>query len=114
MNDVTRRKLAGLVGLGARARTVVTGVEMTKDAAKKGKLVFALVAPDASKNSRDKIVPMLTAKRIRFSEALDMATLGVAVGRDQTAAVGIVDRNLAKGIRALLDTGSDEPTGRMV
>jgi ribosomal protein L7Ae-like RNA K-turn-binding protein len=68
----------------------------------KHKLVMAFVAPDASRHSLDKIVPLLDARRVRYVRGPGAAMLGHAVGRDTTAAVGIVDRQLAKGIRALV------------
>lgn len=90
-----------LIGLGLRARNVVVGVEQVRQAAKKGSLEFAVVAFDASANSRDKIVPLLQARRIKFVEGPTAAELGAAVGREQTAAVGIIDRQLARGIAEL-------------
>jgi ribosomal protein L7Ae-like RNA K-turn-binding protein len=95
-------RMLRLLGLGARARNVVVGVEQVRTAAKKGNLVFAVVAPDASANSRDKIVPLLRARRVKFVEGPTAAELGAAVGRDQTAAVGVVDPQLARGIRELV------------
>ncbi|HKW11570.1 MAG TPA: ribosomal L7Ae/L30e/S12e/Gadd45 family protein [Gemmatimonadaceae bacterium] len=98
-----------LIGLGVRARTVVVGVEQVRTAAKKGTLVFAVVAPDASANSREKVVPLLRARGVNFVEGPTAAELGAAVGRVQTAAVGVVDPQLARGIRALVkaSVGSD-------
>jgi ribosomal protein L7Ae-like RNA K-turn-binding protein len=93
-----------LIGLGVRARNVVVGVEQVRTAAKKGNLEFAVVAPDASSNSREKIVPLLRARRVKFVEGPTAAELGAAVGREQTAAVGVVDRQLARGIRELVRT----------
>src|SRR5690348_6354397 len=55
-----------LIGLGVRARTVVVGVEQVRMAAKKGNLLFAVVARDASANSREKVVPLLRARRVNF------------------------------------------------
>jgi ribosomal protein L7Ae-like RNA K-turn-binding protein len=92
-----------LIGLGLRARNVVVGVEQVRQAAKKGSLQFAILAPDASMNSRDKIVPLLQARGIKFVEGPSAAELGAAVGRAQTAAVGVVDRQLARGIRDLAE-----------
>jgi ribosomal protein L7Ae-like RNA K-turn-binding protein len=92
----------GLIGLGVRGRLAVVGVERVREAAMKHKLVMAFVAPDASRHSLDKIVPLLDARRVRYVRGPGAAMLGRAVGRDTTAAVGIVDRQLAKGIRALL------------
>lgn len=93
-----------LIGLGVRARTVVVGVEQVRAAAKKGTLVFAVVAPDASANSREKVVPLLRARGVNFVEGPTAAELGAAVGREQTAAVGVVDAQLARGIRELVST----------
>ena len=96
-----------LVGLGARSRGIVIGVEQVREAAKKDKVVYVLVAPDAARNSVDKLVPLLSARGIKFVEGPSAAELGAAVGKDQTAAVGIVDRQLARGIRALVDSSSE-------
>jgi ribosomal protein L7Ae-like RNA K-turn-binding protein len=93
-----------LIGLGVRGRLAVVGVERVRDAALKHKLVMAFVAPDASRHSLDKIVPLLDARRVRYVRGPGAAMLGHTVGRDTTAAVGIVDRQLAKGIRALVDS----------
>jgi ribosomal protein L7Ae-like RNA K-turn-binding protein len=103
MDDAARRKLANLLGLGVRGRMVVVGVEQVRMAATKNKLAFAIVAPDASKNSLDKVLPLLNARRVHYAEALGADELGAAVGRQSTAAVGIVDSRLARGIRALVE-----------
>lgn len=92
-----------LIGLGLRSRNVVVGIEQVRAAAKKGHLEFAIVAPDASVNSRDKIVPLLKARRINFVEGPTAAELGAVVGREQTAAVGVIDRQLARGISELAE-----------
>jgi ribosomal protein L7Ae-like RNA K-turn-binding protein len=106
VNDVARQRLLRLIGLGVRARTAVVGVEQVRQAAKKGTLAFAVIAPDASHNSLDKLVPLLRARGVRFAGSVSATELGAAVGRESTAAVGIVDRQLAKGIRDIV--GSDD------
>jgi ribosomal protein L7Ae-like RNA K-turn-binding protein len=103
--EVTRRVL-GLVGLGVRSRGAVVGVEQVREAAKGGKLALAVVASDASRHSLDKVVPLLEARRVRIVHAPSASELGKAVGREQTAAVGIVNRHLARGIRELMDSAS--------
>lgn len=100
------RRVLGLVGLGVRARNAVAGVERVRDAAKRGLLRLAIVAPDASRHSLDKVVPLLTAKRVRVVEGPSASALGAAVGRESTAAVGITDAALARGVRALVEQGS--------
>jgi ribosomal protein L7Ae-like RNA K-turn-binding protein len=101
-SDAESRMLR-LVGLGVRSRAVVVGVEMVRQAAKKGTLVLAIVAPDASRHSREKVLPLLVAKRVQVIEGPSAAALGAAVGRDAAAAVGVIDRDLAKGISGIAE-----------
>jgi len=103
LDAATEKRVLGLVGLGIRARNAVVGVEQVRLAARKGHLALAIVAPDASENSRKKLLPLLTAKRIPVREGPRAATLGAVAGRDSTAAVGITDASLARGVRRLFD-----------
>ena len=104
MDAVQQRKLLGLIGLGVRGRGAIVGVERVRDAARRGKLFLAIAAPDASSNSLDKVLPLLLARGVAVIVGPPAAELGSAVGRETTAVVGIVDRGLAKGIRALSPT----------
>ena len=106
MDDDTRRRLLGLIGLGLRGRLLVVGVQQVKEAAMRGRVKLAFIAPDASHNSRDKIVPLLEARHIRIVSTLSAAELGGAVGREATTAVGILDGHLARGLRVLMESGS--------
>jgi ribosomal protein L7Ae-like RNA K-turn-binding protein len=103
LDPAVEQKVLGLVGLGARARNVVVGVDRVKDAVRKNKVVLAIVAPDASRHSREKILPILAARRVRVIEGSTAAALGGAVGKETTAVVGITDAALARGIRRLVD-----------
>jgi ribosomal protein L7Ae-like RNA K-turn-binding protein len=105
VDTASRAKLLRLLGLGVRGRLAVVGVQQVRDAALRGKLALAVVAPDASVNSRNKVVPLLTARRIRFVEGPSAAELGAVIGKDSAAAIGVVDRNLARGIREIVDHG---------
>lgn len=101
------KKVLGLAGLGVRGRLAVIGVERVREAAAKGTLKLAIVARDASKNSLDKVVPLLNAKRVTILDGISAASLGAAVGRDATAVIGIVDVQLAKGIRGIVDSARE-------
>jgi ribosomal protein L7Ae-like RNA K-turn-binding protein len=114
LSAADRSRLLRLVGLGVRGRGAVIGVEQVREGAKKNKVAYAIVASDASRHSLDKVVPLLNARRVRFIEVPSAAELGGAVGRETTAVVGIVDRQLAKGIRELVEAGSAEPHRRQV
>ncbi|PYO08032.1 MAG: hypothetical protein DMD30_09350 [Gemmatimonadetes bacterium] len=104
MDTVQQRRLLGLIGLGVRGRGAIVGVERVRDAAKRGKLYLAIAAPDASSNSLDKVLPLLHARGITVVVGPPAAALGSAAGRETTTVVGIVDKGLAKGIRALSPT----------
>ncbi|MGI9089933.1 MAG: L7Ae/L30e/S12e/Gadd45 family ribosomal protein [Gemmatimonadaceae bacterium] len=93
-------KILRLLGLGVRGRLVTVGVDRTREAALKGDLKLAVVAGDVAVNSRDKIVPLLTARGITMIATDSAESLGRAVGRATTAVVGVLDAKLARGIRA--------------
>jgi ribosomal protein L7Ae-like RNA K-turn-binding protein len=112
MDEATGRKLLRLVGLGVRGRLAVVGVNQVRDAAQRNKLRLAVVAPDASENSLDKVVPMLRARKIQMIEGPAAADLGAAVGREATTVVGITDGPLAKGIRDIVEAGSEGASSR--
>lgn len=100
LDDAARRKVHSLLGLGVRGRLVVVGAERVRIDALKGKVFLALVASDVSQHSLDKVTPVLRARRIEVIHWPSGAELGDAVGRNTTAAVGIVDQALARGIRS--------------
>ena len=107
--EPARRKVLGLVGLGLRGRLVVVGAERVRLEAAKGAVQVAIVAMDASRHSLDKVLPVLRAKRIHVIEWPSAVELGDAVGREATAAIGIVDQALAHGIRGAAAGG--DPAG---
>ena len=105
MTSAVRRRIERLIGLGVRSRGAVVGTEQVRDAARRDRLELAVVAADASEHSRGKLLPLLHARRISFIEFPTAADLGAAVGRDQVAAVGILDRQLANGIQEAARSG---------
>lgn len=102
MNDATRQRVIRLLGLGIRSRGVVVGLEQVRAAVRKGTAVFVAVAPDVSQNSLNKLVPLLEARRVSYTQDLSAAELGAVAGRTTTAAIGVVDAQLARGIRELV------------
>lgn len=76
----------------------MVGVDQVRRAALKGKVKLAVVAPDAARNSLDKVLPLLAARHVRVIEAPSARELGAAVGRASTAAVGVLDAQLARGM----------------
>ncbi|MBC7788474.1 MAG: ribosomal L7Ae/L30e/S12e/Gadd45 family protein [Anaerolineae bacterium] len=93
-----------LVGLGLRGGLVVVGVDRVREAARRGKVLLAIVAPDAARNSLDKVVPLLDARGVWRISGPGAVALGGAVGRESTAVVGVLDRDLAEGIREIVES----------
>jgi ribosomal protein L7Ae-like RNA K-turn-binding protein len=108
LDTVRERKLLRLLGLGVRGRLAVVGVNQVRDAVLHGKLSLAVVAPDASENSLDKVVPLLRARHVRIIEGPSSAELGAAVGRDATTVIGVTDGQLARGIRDIVEEDGSE------
>lgn len=114
MSEAIASRILRLVGLGVRSRGAVVGVEQVREAVKRDKVTLAIVAADASENSLSKVLPLLQARRVTTLTIPSAAGLGKAVGRDQTAAVGIVDGELARGIRAVMDSAPQGAKGEAV
>ena len=103
-------KALRLVGLGMRARGVVVGVDRVRDAVKEGEVLVAFVAADASSHSQDKVRPLLAARHVPTFDA-QSADLGQVVGREGTAAVGVTDPHLARGILMALGVAFGDVRG---
>jgi ribosomal protein L7Ae-like RNA K-turn-binding protein len=111
VDGAVARQVLRLAGLGVRSRGAVVGVDQVREAARRGKLVLAIVAADASKHSLSKVVPLLAVKRVRVLSIGKSKDLGHAVGRENTTVVGIIDRQLAQGIREVTDSAPDGSQG---
>jgi ribosomal protein L7Ae-like RNA K-turn-binding protein len=115
VNEATERKILRLVGLGVRARTAVVGVDQVRRAAERGKVHLGLGGgADAATNSRKKVLPLLAAKGVAVLEVPSAERLGGIAGRASTAAVGILDARLARGMKEAIETegaGSSDPEG---
>jgi len=91
-----------LLGLATRAGAVVPGTAQVRQAVRAGRIRFVVVAADASANSREKLLPLLAARRVRFVVAFDREALGRAVGRAPLSAAGTTDQRFAARVAELL------------
>lgn len=107
MNPALRKRVLALAGLGVRARNAVIGVEQVRAAALSGAVKVALAATDASRHSREKVIPLLVARGIEVVDRFTAAELGGVAGREATAVIGIVDAALAQGIRGALRSAGE-------
>ncbi len=91
-------RLLGLLGLGARARSVVIGVDGVRRALGAGELRCVVVAQDASPRAQDKVMRLARARGVPLIAGPDAAAIGVRLGRPPVMVVGVRDRALADGI----------------
>jgi ribosomal protein L7Ae-like RNA K-turn-binding protein len=101
----------GLLGMATRAGAVIPGTERVREAARADTLRLAVLATDASDNSRGKLLPLLTARGISHVIRYERSELGAAVGRGPVSAVGVVDSALAGRLMALMNEGSSDVQG---
>jgi ribosomal protein L7Ae-like RNA K-turn-binding protein len=99
---VAADRFLSLLGMATRAGAVVPGTERVREAARNETLRLAVIAADASDNSRGKLVPLLDARAVPYVIRFDRVELGAAVGRSPLGAVGVLDKALADRLQVLL------------
>jgi ribosomal protein L7Ae-like RNA K-turn-binding protein len=95
--------------MATRAGAVIPGTDRVREAARAGTLRLAVMASDASENSRGKLLPLLIARGISHVIRFERNELGAAVGRGPLSAVGVVDAALADRLLALMGDGGGAP-----
>ncbi len=104
MTEAQAKRVLGLLGLGVRGRLAVVGVDRVREAVRRGTVHVAVVARDASPNSRQKIDGLLAGRAVPTLEVDSAADLGRIAGRETTAVIAVLDRKLAAGILATATT----------
>lgn len=102
LDEAQAKRVLGLLGLGVRGRLALVGVDRVREAVKKGSVRVAVVAADASPNSRQKLDGLLSARGVPTLEMASAASLGQVAGKETTAVIGVVDAQLAAGILAIV------------
>ena len=91
-----------LLGLAARAGSIVPGTDRVRIALRREELQLVLVAGDASANAQDKLLPLLEARRVPYRVVFTRAEIGMAVGRSPLSAIGLIDASLAQRVSELI------------
>lgn len=89
------RALLDLLGLATRARGVVAGTDSVRQAVRDAKALRVILATDTAPTQRQKLLPLLEARRVPHHLRFTQHELGAAMGRGPVAAVGFTDRNFA-------------------
>ncbi len=93
---------------------MVIGTQAVRESARRGRLGILVIARDAGGNARDRVLPLADASGVPHVECGTAASLGRALGRGRTVAVGVEDARLAARVRDLAapETGSEAGDGR--
>jgi ribosomal protein L7Ae-like RNA K-turn-binding protein len=95
---------AGLLGLGARARRLAIGVEAAREALRRGVAEGLVLARDASPRAREKLIPLAAHRGVVVLKGPVAEEFGRMLGRPPVHGVAVLDRQLARGLRAYLET----------
>lgn len=92
--------LTRLLGLGARARSVVIGVTGVRARLQSGALKCVVLADDASPRTKDKVERLARARGVPVLRGPAAERLGAVLGRAPVQAAGVEDPALARGLVA--------------
>ena len=109
LRDGAQKKLLGLLGFAARARRLVCGTDLVRDAIRRGDVPLALVASDASANTFKRIADTCRYYGTDLCQVpIPASVLSKQIGKTANIAViGVCDMNFVTGIAALFDNQPD-------
>lgn len=104
------RRALSLIGLGAKARRIAIGVEAAHAALRGGRAEALVMPTDASDRAREQLVALAGHKQVPVLVAANAEQLGAALGRPPVHGVAVLDRQLARGLRAQLTQQDSKET----
>lgn len=100
---MTNNKILSLIGLATKAGKIASGEFSTEKSVKTGKGFLAIVAEDASENTKKKFRNMCSFYQVPIYFLSDKENLGRAMGKEFRACLAVQDGNFAKAIMKELD-----------
>lgn len=103
MNDITERKLCGLLGLAAKAGKVQSGEFCTEKSLKTRRAKLCIVASDASEPTKKRFRDMCAFRQVPiYTDILEKDKLGHIIGRGMRASITVEDEGFAQSLISLL------------
>ena len=97
------QKIHSVLGIAMRAGKLVSGEDGTMIDLKKGKLNLVIVAEDASNNTKKLFKDKSSFRHVNCIELSTKSDLGISIGKDSRAVIGIKDIGFANKIIQLID-----------
>lgn len=98
---LAERRVLDLLGLAARAGSVVTGTDAVRQAVRDGEVALVVFAGDVSDTQRRKVAPLLEARGVPSLTLFSRERLGAALGRGPLSAVGVGQTSFARRVAEL-------------
>lgn len=99
MND---EKLSSLLGLAQKAGKLASGELSVEKAVRSGKAKLLIVACDASDGTKKKYRDTANYYRVPLFEQLTKERLGLSIGKNERAALAVIDQNFGNALLKLL------------
>ncbi len=96
-----------LLGLGQRARSVVSGDEGVRAKLERRQAKLVIIAGDAAPSTRNDFVALAKRFGVPYVVYGQKGELGAAVGKSPRAVLALLDENLTKRILSLLKQPED-------
>lgn len=87
--------------MAAKARRVTSGMSLIVEAVKKGEAKLLLLAKDASEGTKNDVYILAEKNSLEIFEVLNKDALGGIIGKDERAAVAILDEGFAKALKKI-------------
>lgn len=102
--NLKQNKCFSLISLATKAGKVVSGEFSTEKVIKEGRAFLAIVADDASDNTKKMFYNMCTYYKVPLYYFGAKDTLGHAMGKQMRASLAVLDEGFAKAMMKQLET----------
>ena len=101
-------KMLSFLGLARKSGNLLLGYNKNEEAVKFRKLKLILISKDAATNTKDKFRGYGEKYAVPVIENYTPFELGSALGYEEIAVVGVLDKNMAKKLLILHESNKEE------